>query len=242
MSYGFDPEIQPWISMLPALDVTDLAAARALIEGMKEQMPPFELPAGLTLQRRSVPGPDGAPDVPVLVFAPVTGESRPALVYLHGGGFVLGDADGDKVLPAQIAAEVGAVVVSVDYRLAPEHPFPAPVEDCYAALRWTTENVAELGVDPNRIGIGGVSAGAGLAAGTALLARDRGGPALCFQMLDIPEVDDRLDTESMQRFTDTPLWNRPNAVESWRHYLGPRNGDSVSPYAAPARATDLGGR
>ncbi|GIH68079.1 alpha/beta hydrolase [Sphaerimonospora thailandensis] len=243
MTYAYDPEIQPWISMLPTLDVTDLAAARAFTAAMIEQLPPFELPAGLTLERRTVPGPDGAPDVPILVFAPTehNGE-RPALVYGHGGGFVLGDAEGEKALPAQIAAEVGAVVISVDYRLAPEHPFPAPVEDYYAVLRWTAKNAAALGVDPARIAVGGVSAGAGLAAATALLARDRGGPELCFQLLDIPVLDDRLDTPSMREFTDTPLWNLPNAIHSWRHYLGPRQEDDpVSPYAAPARATDLSG-
>jgi acetyl esterase len=163
-------------------------------------------------------------------------------VYMHGGGFIVGDAEGDKVRPAQIASEIGAVVVSVDYRLAPEHPFPAAVEDCYAALRWTAENAAGLGIDPDRIGIGGLSAGAGLAAGTALLARDRGGPALCFQMLDIPELDHRLETPSMQQLTDAPLWNLPNAMESWRHYLGAsKDGGPVSPYASPAIAEDLSG-
>jgi acetyl esterase/lipase len=161
---------------------------------------------------------------------------------MHGGGFVLGDADSDKDLPALLSAETGAVVVSVDYRLAPENPYPAPIEDCYAALVWVAGNAAELEIDPDHIGIGGVSAGGGLAAGVALLARDRGGPALCFQLLDIPEIDDRLQTSSMQQFVDTPLWNLPNAIESWRHYLGPQvAGGEVSPYAAPARAADLRG-
>jgi acetyl esterase len=243
VAYAFDPELQPWISMLPALDVSDPLAARALMAEMRQQLPPFELPAGLSLDRQTVPGPDGAPDVPVLVFRPTApGEDLPALVYIHGGGFVLGDAEGDRPLPAQIAAETGAVVVSVDYRLAPEHPFPAPVEDCFAALQWVAKNASALSVDLARIAVGGVSAGGGLAAGVALMARDRGGPDLCFQMLDIPELDDRLDTASMTNFVDSPVWNRPNAIHSWRHYLGPRSDDDpVSPYAAPARATDLSG-
>jgi acetyl esterase/lipase len=141
----------------------------------------------------------------------------------------------------KVAADLDAIVVSVEYRLAPEHPFPAGIDDCYAALRWTAANAAELGIDPARLAIAGQSAGGGLAAGTALMARDRGGPALCFQLLEIPELDDRLDTPSMLAFQDTPLWNRPNAVWSWKHYLGPKHAGEPSPYAAPARAKDLSG-
>jgi acetyl esterase len=243
VTYAYDPDLQPWISMLPALDVSDVDAARELLRSVRVQQAPVELPAGVSLERRSVPGPDGAPDVPVLIYTPESADADlPAVLYIHGGGFVVGDADSDMVLPAQLAAEVGALVVSVDYRLAPEHPFPAPVEDCFAALQWTAKNAGTLRIDPARIAVGGVSAGAGLAAAVALMARDRGGPELFFQMLDIPELDDRLETPSMRAFADTPLWNLPNAVQSWRHYLGPRDEDQpVSPYAAPARATDLVG-
>jgi acetyl esterase/lipase len=135
--------------------------------------------------------------------------------------------------------------VSVEYRLAPEHPFPAGVEDCYAALRWLADNAGALGADPGRLAVAGTSAGGGLAAAVALMARDRGGPALRLQVLSIPELDDRLQTPSMTTFIDTPLWNRPNAVLSWSFYLGREAdaapGDDVSPYAAPARATDLRG-
>jgi acetyl esterase/lipase len=141
----------------------------------------------------------------------------------------------------QVAADLDAVVVSVDYRLAPEHPFPAGIEDCYAALCWTAGQASALGIDPARIALAGQSAGGGLAAGTALMARDRGYPAPCFQLLEIPELDDRLDTPSMLAFQDTPLWNRPNAEWSWRHYLGPGHVGEPSPYAAPARAKDLAG-
>jgi acetyl esterase/lipase len=133
-----------------------------------------------------------------------------------------------------------AVVVSVEYRLAPEHPFPAGLEDCYAALVWLAAEARALGVDPARIAVMGQSAGGGLAAGLALLARDRGGPRLCCQLLGIPELDHRLETASMREFVDTPLWNRPNAIMSWRHYLGEPPGE-VSPYASPAIAKDLRG-
>lgn len=138
--------------------------------------------------------------------------------------------------------ELGVVVVTVEYRLAPEHPFPAPVEDCYAALTWMATNAAELGIDPERVGVAGASAGGGLAAAVALLARDRGGPTLCFQLLDVPELDDRLDTPSMLAYHDAPQWDRPSAIFSWRSYLGVEPGSPhVSPYAAPARAESLSG-
>jgi acetyl esterase/lipase len=140
-----------------------------------------------------------------------------------------------------VAAEVDTLVVSVGYRLAPEDPFPAGLHDCYAALIWLAENAAKLGVDPDRIAIAGQSAGGGLAAGLALFARDQGGPKICYQLLEIPEIDDRLDTPSMLAFQDTPFWNRPNAVWSWKHYLGPDHSGETSIYAAPSRATALEG-
>jgi acetyl esterase/lipase len=182
--------------------------------------------------------------VPVRIFTPAGAGGRlPGLLYIHGGGFVLGSVDASHDDALCIAAEVGAVVLSVEYRLAPEHPFPAGLEDCYAALTWTAANAADLGIDPGRLAVGGESAGGGLSAATALLARDRGGPALCFQLLGIPELDDRLDTPSMRAFHDTPIWNRPNAELSWDYYLGEgvRGTAGVSPYAAPARAEDLTG-
>ena len=135
-------------------------------------------------------------------------------------------------------------MVSVDYRLAPETPYPGGLEDCYASLLWVQQNSVALKLDPARLGVFGQSAGAGLAAATALLARERKGPKLCFQYLGIPELDDRLDTHSMRQFTDTPMWNRPNAELSWNYYLGDslqRGADDVPCFAAPARAQDLSG-
>jgi acetyl esterase len=130
----------------------------------------------------------------------------------------------------------------VEYRLAPEHPFPAGLHDCYSALVFLAGAADELGVDTERLALLGASAGGGLAAATALLARDLGGPPLCFQMLHIPELDDRLETPSMRTFVDSPLWTRPLAAVSWEAYLGAgaHSGD-VSAYAAPARAADLSG-
>jgi acetyl esterase/lipase len=240
--YAFDPELAAAVAMLPTLDVSDIPAARATMKELRAGLPvPDE--TGISVTDVTVPGPAGAPDVTLRIYRPdeVTG---PIGIYdVHGGGFILGDIDASHAGNVALARAVGAVVVTVEYRLAPEAPFPAPLEDAYAGLVWFAEHAADYGVEPARIAIHGISAGAGLCAGLALLARDRGGPAIAFQYLGVPEVDDRLTTPSMTAFTDTPIWNRPNAIVSWDSYLGegvPGSAD-VSPYAAPARATDLSG-
>jgi acetyl esterase/lipase len=194
----------------------------------------------LVISDHRVPHPDG-PEVLVRVYRPEQGgEPRPGLLYLHGGGFVLGSIETEEINATSLARDLGIVVASVDYRLAPEHPFPAGLDDCTAALSWLHRHAEEFGLDTTRLGVYGQSAGGGLAAALALRARDRGGPPISFQFLGIPELDDRLDTPSMRAFVDTPLWNRPNAVLSWRHYLGELDGEV--PYeAAPARAPDLSG-
>jgi acetyl esterase/lipase len=179
--------------------------------------------------------------VRVRTYAPLALQRPlPAVLYMHSGGFVLGSIDAEHGRAATLALSAGAVLVSVGYRLAPEHPYPAALDDCYAALRWVEANAGELGIDRNRIAVAGSSSGACLAAALALLARDRGGPQLCFQLLNAPVLDDRLETASMTAFTDTPVWDRRSAQVSWRHYLGEAE-DEVPYYAAPARAEDLSG-
>ncbi len=242
MTYAFDPEIAPVVPLLPTVDGTDPAAARASLSEMVAQLPAPDT-TGVQLEDRMIPGPPGDPDVPIRIYRP-DGRGAPAAIYsVHGGGFISGDLETEHALNVRLARELGVVVVAVDYRLAPETPFPGPLEDVYAGLVWTTEHADDLGIDPLRIAIHGASAGGGLCAGLALLARDRKRPRIAFQFLAVPELDDRLTSASMTAFTDTPLWNRPNAVASWDHYLGAgRAGtDEVSIYAAPARATDLAG-
>jgi acetyl esterase len=161
-----------------------------------------------------------------------------AIIWLHGGGFVMGDLETEHPWAVRVAKGSGAVVISVGYRRAPEHRFPAALDDSYAVLAWAAEHAAELDIDPKRIAIGGHAAGAGLAAAVALRARDQQGPSICLQLLNQPELDDRQQTWSARHFTDTPFMTREKVTASWRHYLG---STSASPYAAPARATDLSG-
>jgi acetyl esterase len=209
-----DPELAAALTLLPQLPFDRLEETRRTFDALVEVLPPVDL-SGMVVEERTIPGPAGAPEVPVRIFRPEDGGSElPGVLDIHGGGFAIGRAILDDPVNAAIVREVGAVVVSVDYRLAPETPYPGPAEDCYAALRWFADSATDLGVDPARIAVLGDSAGGGLAATTALLARDRGGPALAMQALIEPELDDRLETHSMVHGEDTAVWNRPNAVLS----------------------------
>ncbi|MFD9424091.1 MULTISPECIES: alpha/beta hydrolase [unclassified Streptomyces] len=193
----------------------------------------------------TVPGPAGGPDVAVRVYRPAGTKGTgllPGILYIHGGGMITGSVRTDhrQVLP--LVEALDSVVVSVEYRLAPEHPDPAPVEDCYAALLWMSGEAAALGIDPGRLALFGGSAGGGLAAGVSLLARDRGTPPLAFQMLPYPMLDDRNTTPSSHEITDIGIWDRAANLQGWQALLGDRAGtDRVSPYAAPARTDDLSG-
>jgi acetyl esterase/lipase len=244
VGYEFDPEIAPLVAAMPQFSGATLEETRALFRAAIASLPPYEPPLPLTIVDEMVPARPSGPEVPVRVYTPTTAGPAPSpcVLYLHGGAFTHGDLDTEHRGAARVAAEVGVVVVSVDYRLAPEHPFPAALDDCAAALVWVAGHAADLGVDRDRIAVRGASAGGGLAAAVALHARDHGGPGPCFQVLAIPELDDRLETPSMREFVDTPLWDRSRAELSWAHYLGEAPGGAdVSPYAAPARAADLAG-
>jgi acetyl esterase/lipase len=242
VSYAFDPELAAAVELLPKLDLNDLQGARDALKKLRAELPAPDA-TGVTVTDVLIAGPAGAPEMPLRIYRPDVPSGPVGVFDVHGGGFILGDLEMVHASNLTLAREVGAVVVSVDYRLAPEDPYPAGLEDCYAGLVWFAEHAEEYGVDPDRIAIHGISAGGGLCAGLALLARDRGGPAIAFQYLGVPEVDDRLGTASMTAYIDTPLWNQPNAVLSWAAYLGagvPGTAD-VPVYAAPARASDLSG-
>jgi acetyl esterase/lipase len=235
------------LSAFPALEFTaeTLPKVRAVsAEMMKAESPATlrDIPVALTEQR--VPGPKGAPQVRVLVYRPTGGtEKLPAFLHIHGGGYVVGMPEMSDARNRELAVETPCVVVSVDYRLAPESPHPAPVEDCYAALKWMHANADQLGIDPRRIGIGGESAGGGLSAALALLARDRGEVPLVFQLLIYPMLDDRTCSLSAPHpFAGEFLWTPQTNSFGWTSLLGrPPGGEGVSPYAAAARAESLAG-
>lgn len=244
MTYAIDPELEAFIELLPPAELDDLDGARARILDIVGALNAGVDLTGVRVTDHLVPGPEGGADVPVRVYAPdeaAPAGGRPALLDIHGGGFTTGSIEMEHGFCVAAARRLGIVAATVEYRLAPEHPFPAGIEDCFAALRWLHDSAEEFGIDRDRIGVGGQSAGGGLAAGTALLARDRGGPPLCFQFLGIPELDHRLETASMRAFTDTPMWSRPQAIVSWQRYLGPDHTGEVSPYASPSIASGLAG-
>lgn len=198
----------------------------------------------LDIEERFIPGPKSAPDVRVLVYRPKDAEGAlPLLLHFHGGAFCLLHPETFAGMEANWSMNHRCVVVSVDYRLAPEHPFPAAPEDCYAALLWAAAHADELGVDLDRLVVTGGSAGGALTAAITLMARDRGGPEIAYQALMIPVIDDRLDTPSMsQAGPGTPGFNSAAAEGMWLHYLGEDyDREKTSPYAAPGRAEDLRG-
>lgn len=167
--------------------------------------------------------------MPIRIYRPAGhGSPLPCLVWAHGGGYVLGNIARTDLAMQRIVLAVGCAVVSVEYRLAPEHPFPAPLEDCYATLTWTIAYAAALGIDPHRVAVGGASAGGGLAAGLALLARDRREVAIAFQFLVYPMLDDRTVVASSRAVTDPRVWNLAANRNGWRAYLSIRCHGSAS--------------
>jgi acetyl esterase len=213
------------------LSIEDVRANRELLGGLEEPVPVARV------DDRVIPGPGG--DLPVRIYTPDGDASRPLIVYFHGGGFVFCSLDTHDNTCRRLANANGAVVVSVDYRLAPEHCFPAPLDDCYAATVWAHEHAAELDADPDRLVVAGDSAGGNLAAATALLARDRGGPPIRFQLLVYPVIDAACDAASYVENAEGYFLEAQAMRWFWQQYLGP-DGDGSDPLAAPLRA-DLAG-
>jgi acetyl esterase/lipase len=243
----FDPELAAALTtiadMLPPLTLDSLEAARSgqVLFGPSDD--DLRGDGRFTLTERQVPGLGGDPDITLLILTPAGFTGTLGCVYhTHGGGMVLGNRRLGVEGLLGWAEEFGLVVVSVEYRLAPETPHPGPIDDCYAGLLWTAAHAAELGFDPDRMIVAGGSAGGGLAAALALRARDEGGPALLGQMLMCPMLDDRNDSPSAIQMAGLGVWDRENNLMGWGALLGDRRGgDGVSPYAAPARAGDLAG-
>jgi len=241
-----DPELAPSLDMIPTegMDFRDIPAMRTVLDGMFAEMAAIMPPVkGVKTRDITVPGPEGCPEVGIRIYTP-EGKigPKPGLLWMHGGGYIAGNIEIDDYSIKQICLNVGCVIVSVSYRLAPESIFPAAIEDCYAVLRWMIDSSGNINIDRSRIAIGGGSAGGGLAAGLAILARDRAEIEVAFQMLIYPMIDDRNVTPSSRAITDPRTWNREKNIFAWNTYLGDAsNGDGVSPYAAASRAKDLTG-
>ena len=229
------PEVATAAELIPFDEMTAeiLATLRATL--------PVDMPLSDAVERTDHVVP-GDPEVPVRVHrAKRAAGVLPCIYSMHGGGYVIGSNVMEDPLFDVLCPKLDVVGVSVEYRLAPETPYPGPLEDCYQGLRWTHEHAAELGIDPDRIGVRGISAGGGLAAALALLARDRGEVPVAFQLLDSPMLDDRQRTAS-SRQDGLPVWSRGSNTFGWKSYLGELYGrDDVPATAAPARADDLSG-
>lgn len=245
----FDPELEAALvrrrdEVVRTLETHEIAALRgrsvdpAVVE---------EAAAGAFLTTVvTAQGTQGRPDVDVVLLLPtapsVDGSPVPWLLHLHGGGLVTGTAWDDIVPLLDLAGEAGCAIASVGYRLAPEHPFPAALDDAWTALTWLVAAAPTLGLDPARVVVEGISAGGGLAAALALLARDRGGPPLAGQLLTCPMLDDRNDSPSAVQMAGHGAWDRTANATAWRAYLGEAaGGPDVTAHAAPARASDLTG-
>ncbi|HEY7105787.1 MAG TPA: alpha/beta hydrolase [Acidimicrobiia bacterium] len=233
-----DPEVAPLLAEAPQFALTPDALA-TMRENRINMMGDVELSDAVERTDHVV---STDPEVVVRVHRPKSASGRLPVIYsIHGGGYILGSYVMDDVRFDRWCPALGCVGVSVEYRLAPETPYPGPLDDCYAGLTWTYEHAAEIGADPAHIGIAGVSAGGGLAAALALLARDRGEISLCFQLLECPMIDDTQSTSS-SCLDGLPIWSRESNTFGWKSYLGDLYGTGDIPaYAAAARATDLTG-
>lgn len=222
---------KPFNAMTPAEAREGIKLLVQVFGGQPEQMAKVE--------DRRVPGPAG--EIPVRVYTPAGAAPMGGLVYFHGGGWVIGDIESHDEVCRALAKGAGCIVVSVDYRLAPEHKFPAAPEDCFAATKWVAQNAAALGIDANRIAVGGDSAGGNLAAVVAQMARDRGGPKIAFQLLIYPATDWSKESASQREFTqDGYILSRGDMVWFYDHYMN-SPAEKTNPYFSPACAKSLAG-
>ena len=220
-----------------------LAEIRAEVDAVVAGIEDLSCGGRFTVSQPTAPGLDGAPEVPLLVCTPAGAPApRPVLYFSHGGGFFCNDHRIGLDQQLETAERIGATLISVGYRLAPEHPYPAQIDDAYAGLLWVADHADELGIDPEQIVVTGYSAGGGLSAALALTVRDKGGPRLLGQLLMAPMLDDRNDSASAMQMDDIEFWNRSHNGFGWSSLLGEAQGGADVPqYAAPARATDLTG-
>ena len=244
-----DSELLPYKQERTAFDLwADIPAGRKMANAAAAEMLATVKPLSSVPYHDIVIGSEDYAELTVRVYRPKNlPETPPVLLWMHGGGFVMGSIDMDSSYLQKMASETACVIVSVDYRLAPGAPFPAAIDDCYAALQWLSNNADSLNVDKSRIAVGGLSGGAGLAAGLALYARDKGNSPIMFQLLMCPMIDDRNITASSHMDLTGLAWDRRNNLNAWAAYIdGDVTGaaalrEEVSPYAAPSRCEDLSG-
>ncbi|AKA68767.1 alpha/beta hydrolase [Clostridium scatologenes] len=217
---------------------TDVKEVNKIIEPFKH----CDIPDDIEIYDSKVPGINGEPDVAIRVYRKKNSSKAPLLLGIHGGGFVAGNIDNDNVRDIGFVQNVPCTVISVDYRLAPKHIFPAQLNDCLAALTYAYDNPDEFGIDPEKIAIFGTSAGGAIAAGLCLYLRDHNGPKVSMQILNFPALDYLANTTSAtQLFDDVPMVRGNGLSDVWRLYLGGFNGSQPSYYAVPALARDLSG-
>jgi acetyl esterase/lipase len=244
-----DPELMAVIDKMPRFmrssDINQTAVrVSRLLFAVMAALPRARSSKGATCQKLHIPGPEGASKVRVLVYRPLAAKGPlPALLDIHGGGYVLGNPEQDDKVNRMLCSGLGIVVVSVDYRLAPAHPYPSGVEDCYAALAWMHREAAQLGIDKARIAIKGESAGGGMAAALAQLARDRAKFPIVFQLLVYPMLDDRTgSTVKPDLEVGEFIWTAGSNRFGWHSLLGKEpGGEDTPPYASAARAKNLAG-
>ncbi len=240
------PELRAGLDSLPDFEWNDDALAQVRSFDVRSMPMPALSPGQTSVLReeRFIPGPPGAPDVRILIYTPPgSSTSRPVFFHAHGGGYIIGAPEINEGHSRSIASEHDCVVVSVDYRLAPETRYPGSLEDCYAALAWTHRNAGDLGIDATRIAVGGESAGGGHAAALVVLARDRGKVPICLQLLDSPMLDDRTGSGSDPHpYNGRFVWKPESNRFGWRSLLGIEPGSATVPVGAvPARTVDLRG-
>ena len=239
-----DPELLPLLAMALEWNAETLNVQRNQMEHARQMAIAAPLPTNVVVREMNIPGADGQPPVSILVCNPSQRASRvPAVLHIHGGGYIAGSAQLYQPQLAKLAGQLGAVIVSVNYRLAPEAAFPAALEDCYAALKWLSTEAESLSVDSSRIAVAGESAGGGLAAALAILARDRGEIPLAAQMLTFPMIDDRTGSQNdAGSFAGEFVWTAKSNRYAWEALLGrPLSVGETSPYAAAARCENLAG-
>ncbi|MFI1170414.1 alpha/beta hydrolase [Streptomyces melanogenes] len=246
MAYAYDRQLAPWVTKLPPIDYRDPRDAREAAWARQYQRQPRAVPDSLWVREYVLPSATEAPGARIRVYGPalLTSEhsALPAVLYFHGGGFVTGDLETGHDECMWIAASLGVVVINVNYRLAPYHPYPVAVMDAHAAFHWALTHADAVGIDRRRIAVAGHGSGAGIAAALCLLTRERISHRPCFQLLGNPLLDDRLETTSARLYVDTPVRDRTQLAYSWFHYVGGgAGGPEVPVLAAPARAADLRG-